>query len=88
MFGSRVESLFVGCGLIGWWLAVVPSVRHAGIGVVVAIFLHTMAAVTLVVAKALPCNDSGLTFALASAVYTLLFAQLQYLGRLRIESSR
>jgi hypothetical protein len=87
-FGSSVDWFFVGYGLIVWKLSALPSVRRAGIGVVIANTLYTMAAVIVVTAQVVPLNDTGVTFAMASAVYTLVFAQLQYLGWRYIKSSR
>jgi NhaP-type Na+/H+ and K+/H+ antiporter len=87
-FGCGVDSFFVGYGLIVWKLAALPSVWRAGLGVVVTNLLYAMAAVVVVAVQALPLNDTGVTFAVGSAVYTLVFAQLQYLGWRHIKSSR
>jgi hypothetical protein len=87
-FGSSVDWFFVGYGLIVWKLSALPSLRRAGVVVVVANLLYAMAAVVVVAAQVVPLNDAGVTFAVASAVYTLVFAQVQYLGWQQIKSSR
>ncbi|MCV7412098.1 hypothetical protein AWC05_13665 [Mycobacterium florentinum] len=87
-FGYGADSFFVAYGFIVWRLAGVRSVRRAGIGVVVANLVYTAAAVVLVLGQILALTDSGVTFAIVSAVYTLVFAGLQYVGSLRIKSSR
>lgn len=87
-FEYGVDSFFVVYGVIVLGLAALPSVLRTGIGVVVANLLYTVAAVVLVVTHLVPLTASGRVFATASAVYTLAFAQLQYLGWRRVKRSR
>ncbi|CDO89709.1 hypothetical protein AWC29_22855 [Mycobacterium triplex] len=87
-FGYGVDSFFVVYGVIVWALAAMPVVRRAGIGVVVANLLYTAAVAVLLATHAFSLTDSGVTFAVASAVYTLTCAQLQYIGWRRIRSFR
>jgi hypothetical protein len=55
-------------------------------GVVVANLLFTVAAVVLVLADVFPLTATGVVTTLASGVYTLLFAELQYRGRRRAKA--
>ncbi|OBA62280.1 hypothetical protein A5647_08560 [Mycobacterium sp. 1100029.7] len=87
-FGYVVDVFFVGYGLIVWNLAAAASVRRAGIGVVVANLVYTVAAGLLVVARVFPLSDAGVTFAVTSALYTLVCAHVQYVGWRRVKSSR
>jgi riboflavin transporter FmnP len=67
-------------GVVVFRLAGAPSVRQAGVGVVIANLVCTVAAVALVVSAALPLTALGIAALLGSAVYTGAFAVLQYLG--------
>ena len=71
---------FVLYGLVVFRLAALPKVRQAGVGVVVANIVYTIAAVVTVLAGWLPLTTTGVVLTLASGVYTLVFADLQYLG--------
>ena len=61
-------------------LAALPSVRRAGIAVVLGNLLYTVAAVVLVLADVFPLTTTGLVVTLGSGIYTLFFAELQYQG--------
>jgi hypothetical protein len=75
-------AFFVLYGLAVFSLAALPNPRRVGIGVVVANIVYTLAAV--VAAEAVPMTTTGVAAMLASAVYTAVFAGLQYLGVRRI----
>jgi hypothetical protein len=75
-------AFFVLYGLAVFSLAALPNPRRVGIGVVVANIVYTLAAV--VAAEAVPMTTTGVAATLASAVYTAVFAGLQYLGVRRI----
>jgi hypothetical protein len=75
-------AFFVLYGLAVFSLAALPNPRRVGIGVVVANIVYTLAAV--VAAQAVPMTTTGVAAALASGVYTAVFAGLQYLGVRRI----
>jgi hypothetical protein len=75
-------AFFVLYGLAVFSLAALPNPRRVGIGVVVANIVYTLAAV--VAAEAVPMTTPGVAAMLASAVYTAVFAGLQYLGVRRI----
>jgi hypothetical protein len=74
-------AVFVFYGLVVFTLAALPDLRRVGTGVVAANLVCTAAAI---VAAALPLTATGVAATLASAVYTLFFAELQYLGVRRL----
>ena len=77
-----VGAFFVLYGLVVFSLAAAPNLRRAGIGVVVANVVCTLAAI--VVAGVVPMTAIGVAATLASGVYTAGFAGLQYLGVRRL----
>jgi len=72
-------------GITVFVLAGLTQVRAAGIGVAVANALGTVIAIVVVVSGVLPLTTAGVVVVLASGVYTLVFADLQYLGVRRIK---
>lgn len=81
-----IGAAFVLCGLAVFSLAALPNLRRAGIGVVVANIVCTVAAVAVVAADWLPLTGLGVAATLASGVYTAAFAGLQYLGVRRLRA--
>ena len=77
-----LSAFFVLYGLVVFTLAVLPNLRRAGIGVVVANIVYTVAAI--VAAELVPMTTAGIVATLASGVYTAFFAWLQYLGVRRL----
>ena len=75
-------AFFVLYGLVVFSLAALPNLRRAGIGVVVANIVYTVAAI--VAAELVPMTATGVVATLASGVYTAFFAWLQYLGVRRL----
>jgi hypothetical protein len=75
-------AFFVLYGLVVFSLAALPNLRRAGIGVVAANIVYTLAAI--VAAEAVPMTTIGVAATLASGVYTAFFAWLQYLGVRRL----
>ena len=67
-------------GVVVYCLAGLQSVRRAGIGVVIANLVCTVAAVAVVVSGALPLTGLGVAALLGSAVYTTAFAVAQWWG--------
>jgi hypothetical protein len=65
-------------------LAALPNLRRAGVGVVAANIVYTVAAV--LTPEAVPMTIIGVAATLASGVYTAAFAGLQYLGVRRLEA--
>lgn len=80
VFEYGAPAFFVGYGVIVLGLARLPSVRRAGMGVVVANTLYAVGAAALVLADVFPFTAAGTSFTMATAAYTLLFATLQYFG--------
>lgn len=79
-----VGAFFVLYGLAVYSLAALPNLRRAGIGVVVANIVYTLAAI--VAAELVPMAAFGVAATLASGVYTAAFAALQYLGVRRVSA--
>jgi hypothetical protein len=75
-------AFFVLCGLVVFSLAALPNLRRAGIVVIAANIVCTLAAI--VAAEAVPMTATGVAATLASGVYTAAFAALQYLGVRRL----
>lgn len=79
-FEYGLAAFLIGYGVVVFGLAALPSVRRAGMGVIVANLLFTVAAVVLLLADVFPLTAVGVVTTLASGVYTLVFAELQYRG--------
>lgn len=79
-FEYGMGAFLIAYGVIVFGLAALPSVRRAGMGVIVANLLYTVATVVLVLAKVFPLTSAGVVLNLAAGVYTLVFAELQYQG--------
>jgi hypothetical protein len=77
-----MAAFFVLYGLVVFILAAAPDLRRAGIGVVAANIIYTVAAI--VAAELVPMTVTGVAATLASGVYTAFFAWLQYLGVRRL----
>jgi hypothetical protein len=77
-----VGAFFVLYGLVVFSLAALPDLRRAGIGVIAANIIYTVAAVAA--AELVPMTATGVAATLASGVYTAFFAWLQYLGVRRL----
>lgn len=75
-------AFFVLYGLAVFSLAALPNLRRAGLGVVAANLVYTVAAIAA--AELVPMTSIGMAATLASGVYTLAFAGLQYLGVRRL----
>lgn len=75
-------AFFVLYGLAVFSLAALPNPRRAGLGVVAANLVYTVAAI--VAAELVPMTSIGVGATLASGLYTLAFAGLQYLGVRRL----
>ncbi len=75
---------FVLYGVVVYSLAALPNLRGAGIGVAVANAVGMVAAVAVVVAGVLPLTTIGVVSMLGTALYTAVFAVLQYLGVRRL----
>ena len=85
-FEYSMSAFFIAYGLVVFGLAALPSVKRAGMGVVIANLLYTVAAVVLVIADVFPLTTTGVVLTLATGVYTAVFAELQYQGWRRIKA--
>jgi hypothetical protein len=85
-FEYGMGAFFIAYGAVVFGLAALPSVKRAGMGVIIANLLYTVAAVVLVLADVFPLTATGVVLTLASVVYTLVFAELQYQGWRRIKA--
>ena len=79
-FEYSMGAFFIVYGVAVLGLAARPSVRRAGIAVIIANLLYTVAAVVFVLTDFMPLTTTGVVLTLASGVYTLVFAELQYQG--------
>lgn len=77
-----VAAFFVLYGLVVITLAAAPNLRRAGIGVVVANIVCTVAAI--VAAELVPMTATGVAATLARGAYTAFFAWLQCVGVRRL----
>jgi hypothetical protein len=85
-FEYSMSAFFIVYGIAVLGLAVLPSVRVPGIAVIIANLLYTVAAVVLVLSDWMPITTTGVVLTLATGVYTLVFAELQYQGWRRIKA--
>jgi hypothetical protein len=67
-------------------LSLMTHVRTPGVAVVIGNIVYTVGAVAIVVAGVWPLTTSGIVLTLASGVYTLVMADLQYLGLRRMKA--
>ena len=79
-FEYGMGAFLIAYGVVVFGLASLPSVRRAGMGVIIANVAYTVAAIVLVVADVFPLTSTGVVLNLAAGVYTLVFAELQYRG--------
>ncbi|OBI41206.1 hypothetical protein [Mycobacterium sp. E796] len=79
-FEYGMAAFLIAYGVAVMGLAALPSVRRAGMGVIVANLLYTAAAIVLVLADVFPLTSAGVVLNLAAGAYTLIFAELQYQG--------
>jgi hypothetical protein len=79
-FEYGMAAFLIAYGVVVFGLATLPSVRRAGMGVIIANLLYTVAAVVFVLADVFPLTSTGVVLNLAAGFYTLVFAELQYQG--------
>jgi hypothetical protein len=85
-FEYSMSAFFIVYGIAVLGLAALPSVRVPGIAVIIANLLYTVAAVVLVLSDWMPLTTAGVVLTLATGVYTLVFAELQYQGWRRVKA--
>jgi hypothetical protein len=77
---------FVVYGIVVFLTAGLQRVRSAGIGTVIANLIFTVASVLVVLVRPIDLTTAGVVVTLAGGVYTLVFADLQYLGVRRMKA--
>lgn len=82
-----LAAFFIGYGAVVLGLAALPALRWPGIAVITANWLYTVAAVVVVVTDVWSMTTVGTVLTLASGVYTLVFAELQYVGLRRLKKA-
>jgi hypothetical protein len=85
-FEYSMSAFFIAYGVVVFGLAALRSVRRAGMGVVIANLVYTVAAIVFVLADVFPLTTIGVVLTLATGVYTAVFAELQYQGWRRIKA--
>lgn len=85
-FEYAMGAFFIVYGVAVLGLAALPSVRGAGMAVIIANVAYAIAAVVLVVADVFPLTTIGVVLTLATGAYTLVFAELQYQGWRRLKA--
>ncbi|MGE2723339.1 hypothetical protein [Mycolicibacterium pulveris] len=84
-FEYAMAAFFIAYGVVVLGLAALPSVRRAGMAVIIANVVYAVAAVVLVLVDVFPLTTIGVVLTLATGAYTLVFAELQYQGWRRIK---
>jgi len=79
-FEKAMSAFFIAYGVVVFALSTLRSVKVPGMVVIVGNVLFTIGAVALVLTGTFPLTTLGVVFTLASGVYTLAFAELQYVG--------
>ena len=83
-FEYAMAAFFIAYGLTVLGLAALPSLNKAGMAVIVANVVYAVAAVVLVMSNVFPLTGIGVVLTLATGVYTLAFAELQFQGWRRL----
>ena len=81
-----MSAFFIAFAVGVFVLAARPSVRQAGIVIAVGNVLYAVAALVMVLAGVFPLTTTGVVLTLATGVYTLVMAELQYQGVRRIKA--
>jgi hypothetical protein len=85
-FEYAVSAFFIVFAAAVFWLAARPSVRQAGMVIAIGNVVYTVATIALVLADVFPLTTVGVVLTLATGVYTLVMAELQYQGVRRIKT--
>lgn len=83
-FEYAMAAFFIAYGVAVLGLAALPSLKTAGMAVIVANVVYAVAAVVLVLSNMFALTTIGVVLTLATGVYTLAFAELQYQGWRRV----
>ncbi|WP_206428507.1 hypothetical protein [Mycolicibacterium stellerae] len=84
-FEYSMSAFFIAYGVVVLALAQLPSVRRVGLMLAIGNLLFTVASVVFVLADVFPLTITGIVLTLATGVYTLVFAELQYQGVRRMK---
>lgn len=79
-FEYAVSAFFIAFAIGVFALAARPSVKTPGIVIAAGNLLYTVATVVFVLADVFPLTTTGVVLTLATGVYTLVMAELQYQG--------
>ena len=85
-FEYTVSAFFIAFAVGVFALAARPSVKLTGIVIAAGNVLYTVATVVFVLADVFPLTTVGVVLTLATVVYTLVMAELQYQGVRRIKA--
>ena len=85
-FETAMSAFFIAYGVAVLGLSMLPSVKVPGMVVIIGNFAFTLGAVALVLWGPFALTTLGVVFVLASGVYTLAFAELQYQGWRRLKA--
>jgi len=77
---------FIAYGVVVFGLSLLSSVKAPGMAVIIANVVYTIGAVALVLWGPFALTTLGVVLTLASGVYTLAFAELQYQGWRRVKA--
>jgi hypothetical protein len=83
-FEYTLSALFIVYGVAVVALSRRPSVRQTGVACAIGNLVYTAAAVIMVLADVFPLTTTGIVATLGSGVFTLVMADLQYLGLRRM----
>src|SRR5690349_8971580 len=79
-FEYSVSAFFIAFAVGVFAISAMPSVKRPGIVIAVGNLLYTVATVVFVLADVFPLTVTGIVLTLATGVYTLVMAELQYTG--------
>lgn len=83
-FEYSLSAFFVVYGVAVFALSRMRTVRTWGVLIAIGNVVFTTAAVALVLADVMPLTTTGVVLTLASGIFTLAMADLQYLGLRRL----
>ena len=79
-FEYGMAAFLIGYGVLVFGLAALPSVRRAGMAVIIGNVLYTLASIVLVLTHVFPLTPAGVVLNLVAGAGTLVLAELQYQG--------
>jgi CHASE2 domain-containing sensor protein len=79
-FEYGMAVFLIAYGVVVFGLATLSSLRRAGMGVIIANVLYTVAAIVFVLADVFPLTPAGIVLNLVAGIGTLVLAELQYQG--------